>query len=119
MCPTHWRRVRSSELAPGGCRHVRDAVCALFHIAASRRRSSAVIRPRNRRRITSLCTGETSPGLSGLWLVDREHGKRISIMVWESEAHASAAMAKVQDRVARSKHQWPKPATVERQRETD
>ncbi len=37
---------------------------------------------------------ETSPGLSGLWLVDREHGKRISIMVWESEAYASAAMAK-------------------------
>lgn len=57
---------------------------------------------------------ETAPGLSGLWLVDREHGKRISIMVWESEAHASAAMAKVQDRVARSKHQRPKPTSVER-----
>jgi len=56
----------------------------------------------------------TSPGLSGLWLVDREHGKRLSIMVWESEAHASAAMAKVQERVARSKHQRPTPTKVER-----
>jgi hypothetical protein len=57
---------------------------------------------------------ETSPGLSGLWLVDREHGKRLSILVWESEAHASAAMAKVQERVARSTHPRPAPTTVER-----
>jgi hypothetical protein len=57
---------------------------------------------------------EASPGLSGLWLVDREHGTRLSIMVWESEAHASAAMAKVHERVARSKHQRPKPTTVQR-----
>jgi SnoaL-like domain len=57
---------------------------------------------------------ETSTGLSGLWLVDREHGKRISIMVWESEAHASAAMAKVQERVARSTHPRPNPTKVER-----
>jgi SnoaL-like domain len=46
--------------------------------------------------------------------VDREHGKRLSILVWESEAHASAAMAKVQERVARSTHARPKPAAVER-----
>lgn len=57
---------------------------------------------------------ETSPGLSGLWLVDREHGKRLSIMVWESEAHAQAAMAQVQERVARSTHQRPKPTRIER-----
>ncbi len=57
---------------------------------------------------------ETAPGLAGLWLVDREHGKRLSIMVWESEAHATAAMAKVQERVARSTHQRPKPTKVER-----
>lgn len=57
---------------------------------------------------------EASPGLSGLWLVDREHGKRLSILVWESEAHASAAMAKVQERVARSTHTRPTPARVER-----
>jgi SnoaL-like protein len=57
---------------------------------------------------------EAAPGLQGLWLVDREHGKRLSIMVWESEAHASAAMAKVQERVARSKHPRPQPTTVER-----
>lgn len=57
---------------------------------------------------------ETSPGLTGLWLVDREHGKRLSIMVWESEALAQAAMAKVQERVARSKHPRPKPTSVER-----
>ncbi|HEY6109576.1 MAG TPA: nuclear transport factor 2 family protein [Gemmatimonadales bacterium] len=57
---------------------------------------------------------EAAPGLTGLWLVDREHGKRLSILVWESEAHASAAMAKVQERVARSKHQRPTPTKVER-----
>lgn len=57
---------------------------------------------------------ETAPGLSGLWLVDREHGKRLSILVWESEAHASAAMAKVQERVARSTHPRPTPTRVER-----
>jgi hypothetical protein len=57
---------------------------------------------------------QSAPGLSGLWLVDREHGKRLSIMVWESEADASAAMAKVQERVARSTHPRPKPAAVER-----
>jgi hypothetical protein len=57
---------------------------------------------------------EGAPGLSGLWLVDREQGKRLSVMVWESEAHASAAMAKVQERVARSTHPRPKPTKVER-----
>ena len=57
---------------------------------------------------------EAAPGLTGLWLVDREHGKRLSILVWESEAHASAAMAKVQERVARSTHPRPTPTKVER-----
>ncbi len=50
---------------------------------------------------------EKAPGLRGFWLVDREHGKRLSVLVLESEAHASTAMAKGQERVAQSKHQRP------------
>src|SRR5262249_5982360 len=41
---------------------------------------------------------EHAPGLTGVWLADRAKGKRLSIMVWESEAAASAAMAEVQKR---------------------
>jgi len=57
---------------------------------------------------------EAAPGLTGVWVANRETGKRLSIMVWESEAAASAAMAEVQKRLAVSTHQRPKPASVER-----
>ncbi|HSQ28937.1 MAG TPA: nuclear transport factor 2 family protein [Gemmatimonadaceae bacterium] len=57
---------------------------------------------------------EAAPGLTGIWIANRESGKRLSIMVWESEAAASAAMAKVQERLAVSTHTRPKPASVER-----
>ncbi len=57
---------------------------------------------------------EHAPGLTGLWLADRASGKRLSIMVWESEAAASAAMAEVQKRIAVSKHARPSPASVEK-----
>ena len=46
---------------------------------------------------------EHAPGLTGVWLADRAKGKRLSIMVWQSEAAASAAMAEVQKRIAASK----------------
>src|SRR4029453_12613502 len=29
-----------------------------------------------------------APGLHGWWLVDREHGKRLSVMVWDSQEEA-------------------------------
>jgi hypothetical protein len=32
-------------------------------------------------------------GLTGVWLVDRERGRRISLMVWESQELADAAFA--------------------------
>jgi hypothetical protein len=57
---------------------------------------------------------EHAPGLTGVWLADRAKGKRLSIMVWESEAAASAAMAEVQKRVAVSTHTRPTPASVEK-----
>ena len=57
---------------------------------------------------------ERAPGLTGIWLADRAAGKRLSIMVWESEAAASTAMAEVQKRVAASKHTRPTPASVEK-----
>lgn len=57
---------------------------------------------------------EAAPGLTGVWVANRESGKRLSIMVWESEAAASAAMAEVQKRIAVSKHARPTPASVEK-----
>ncbi len=57
---------------------------------------------------------EHAPGLTGLWLADRAKGKRLSIMVWESEAAASAAMVEVQKRIAASKHTRPTPSSVEK-----
>lgn len=57
---------------------------------------------------------EHAPGLTGVWLADRAKGKRLSIMVWDSEAAASAAMAEVQKRLAVSAHTRPTPASVEK-----
>jgi hypothetical protein len=57
---------------------------------------------------------EAAQGLTGFWLVDREHGKRLSVLVWESDAAASAAMVRVQQRLASSKHTRPTPTKVER-----
>lgn len=34
-------------------------------------------------------------GLTGLWLVDREAGRRLSVMVWESQEGYDAAMAEI------------------------
>lgn len=36
-------------------------------------------------------------GLTGVWLVDREAGKRMTIMVWESEEEANKAFAKLNE----------------------
>lgn len=55
-----------------------------------------------------------APGLTGVWLANRETGKRLSIMVWESENAASAAMAEVQKRLATSRHARPTPVAVEK-----
>ena len=57
---------------------------------------------------------ETAEGLTGLWLVDREHGRRVSVLMWESEAAAALAMARVQQRVAASKHTRPTPSSIQK-----
>ena len=51
-------------------------------------------------------------GLRGAWLVDREKGRRLSIMVWDREADAETAMARVQQ--MRGDGPRPTPASVDR-----
>ena len=62
---------------------------------------------------------EESGGCTGFWLVDRERGKRISVMVWESEEAAQEAFARIGERVsariaAHPDFERPKPVSVER-----
>ena len=57
---------------------------------------------------------EESDGVTAFWLVDRERGKRLSIMVWDSEEAAKAAFARIEERVAANPGERPKPVSVER-----
>jgi hypothetical protein len=56
---------------------------------------------------------ERSGGVKGWWLVNREAGRRITVMVWESEEEFQAGMAGVQEPVHKTptviglrRHQW-------------
>jgi hypothetical protein len=54
-------------------------------------------------------------GLTGFWLVDREAGKRISLMIWESEEASAAAWDALQARFAElGDPPRPPPSSVER-----
>ena len=54
-------------------------------------------------------------GLNGLWLVDRESGKRITVMVWQDESEMAAAMERVgAARAANPDRVRPAPASVGR-----
>ena len=54
-------------------------------------------------------------GLLGLWLVDRDHHRRLTVMIWDSEEGYSEGMAAVQARrAAAPERHRPAPASVQR-----
>ena len=58
---------------------------------------------------------EHAGGLHGWWLVDRDAGRRLSVMVWDTQEQYDAGMARVQE--ARSKdpgRRRPAPSSVAR-----
>jgi hypothetical protein len=56
-----------------------------------------------------------TPGVRGLWLVDRERGERLSVIVFADEATAEAMFAKVGERrTADPGRNRPKPAGARR-----
>ena len=58
---------------------------------------------------------QLAEGLIGLWLVDRDSGKRLTVMVWQDEAEQQAAMARVAAaREADPQRPRPAPTSVGR-----
>ncbi|HEX8919759.1 MAG TPA: hypothetical protein VF898_14745 [Chloroflexota bacterium] len=58
---------------------------------------------------------EGAAGLRGYWLVDRSTGRRLSVMVWESDADMAAGMEAVQAMRARDPERVrPTPSSVQR-----
>jgi hypothetical protein len=58
---------------------------------------------------------EATPGAHGIWLVDRESGRRLSVMLFEDEASAEALFAAVGERRALEPgRNRPKPTGAQR-----
>jgi heme-degrading monooxygenase HmoA len=54
-------------------------------------------------------------GLQGFWLVDRESGQRLSVMVWANEAASQAGMkAIMEERAKNPDRERPTPTSVQR-----
>lgn len=58
---------------------------------------------------------EGASGLTGLWLVDHDAHRRMTVMVWDSEEQYQAGMAEMQARrAAAPDRRRPSPTGVER-----
>ena len=56
-----------------------------------------------------------TPGVRGIWLVDRESGRRMSVMLFDDEASAEALFAAVGERRATDpERNRPKPTGAQR-----
>lgn len=58
---------------------------------------------------------ENASGLNGWWLVDRDTGRRMTVMMWESQEQFDAGMARIQaERAKDPDRHRPAPSSVMR-----
>ncbi|MCG6988078.1 MAG: hypothetical protein LJF06_07855 [Gemmatimonadetes bacterium] len=58
---------------------------------------------------------EHSGGLHGWWLVDRDAGRRLTVMVWDTQEQYDAGMARIQEARAKDPdRRRPGPSSVAR-----